>query len=573
MANALKIVDLSGQYPYLAKGQLSSVQGLVVHHTATPDTATPQSIAQGWKQSGNSSQYVMGRDGTIYQMMPSGSKAYQIKPSWNPSIPWANNSTTEGIELIAKDNSDVTPAQTAALRQFALQQAQQYGFDPATNVVGHGEVNGTGAPAGTNPTYLRQSSEGMTPVSALRSYLAANPTVESQYSPTAEAYASAPSSTGALAAISQATSPTAFPSPLFASGQEPTSTDVASMYSGIIPRTTTPGLQDLAPSAMNGVSRLVPGQRAVLPTDFATDTGAPDLRTLAMASQPSSILPSAFAGSRATGNAVAPPQVTFAGNGLSSQPTDFQQGNQDILGLLAGLAGAGGTSAAVRAVNAQQPTSAFAGSSATGQAKQSPFNGAAVTGNADSIIPSPSYPAPTTQYTTKAMTEANPAYEAYIKAQNADDIGSGPGSFSSLGSLNTPSIVPPKTITVNQRVPLAPASIPLSSLGTVNPMSQILPNVASGFSSTPIGHIVQAVSGEPVSGGLLGLLFGGGTPSVLSQLTSAMQPTAAPAFPNSAGNGPVVGAKKTPDGYTTFNGDNGVPGNSGNWFNQVTGNA
>lgn len=190
------VVDLSGQYPYLAKGQLSSVQGLVVHHTATPDTATPQSIAQGWKQTGTSSQYIMGRDGTIYQMMPDGSKAYQIVKSWNPAIPWASNSTTVGIELIAKDDQDVTPAQTAALQQFALEQAQKYGFDPATNVVGHGEVNGSGAPPGTNPMYLRQDSEGMTAVNNLRSYLKANPAIEQEYAP-ATAVAAAASEAGA----------------------------------------------------------------------------------------------------------------------------------------------------------------------------------------------------------------------------------------------------------------------------------------------------------------------------------------------------------------------------------------
>lgn len=183
MATSPNIVDLTGKYPYLAKGQLGTVRGLVVHHTASSDTATPQAIAAGWKKTGTSSQFIMGRDGTVYQMVPDGQKAYQIKPSWNPAIPWASNSSTIGIELIAKDDADVTPAQVSSLQSFALQQAAKYGFDPATNVVGHGEINGAGAPAGTNPTFLRQASEGMTAVTALRSYLATNPTIEAAYQP------------------------------------------------------------------------------------------------------------------------------------------------------------------------------------------------------------------------------------------------------------------------------------------------------------------------------------------------------------------------------------------------------
>lgn len=168
----LKIVNLSGQYPYLQKGTLSSApQGLVVHHTATPDNATPQSIAQSWKTTGTSAQYIMGRDGTIYQMMPDGGKAYQIKSSWNPSIPWASNSTTQGIELIAKNDKDVTPAQVAALQQFALKQAQTYGYDPATHVVGHGEVNGSAGLNGKTRADGRPDNEGMTAVAALRTSL------------------------------------------------------------------------------------------------------------------------------------------------------------------------------------------------------------------------------------------------------------------------------------------------------------------------------------------------------------------------------------------------------------------
>lgn len=53
----------------------------------------------------------------------------------------------------------------------------------------------------------------------------------------------------------------------------------------------------------------------------------------------------------------------------------------------------------------------------------------------------------------------------------------------------------------------APAAIPLSNFNTVNPMSQIAPRVGAYFNTTPAGHVVQALTGQPIQGGLLGGLF------------------------------------------------------------------
>lgn len=61
-------------------------------------------------------------------------------------------------------------------------------------------------------------------------------------------------------------------------------------------------------------------------------------------------------------------------------------------------------------------------------------------------------------------------------------------------------------------------------------------------------------------------------PAPISVVKAAAKPAqAAPAYPNYAGGGPVTGVKQGTSGYTIYNGNNGVPGNSGNWFNQVTG--
>lgn len=58
-------------------------------------------------------------------------------------------------------------------------------------------------------------------------------------------------------------------------------------------------------------------------------------------------------------------------------------------------------------------------------------------------------------------------------------------------------------------LPRPPAAMPLTTFDTVDPGSQMLPQVEAGFNTTGLGHIVQAVRGEPIQGGLLGLLLNG----------------------------------------------------------------
>lgn len=185
---------------------------------------------------------------------------------------------------------------------------------------------------------------------------------------------------------------------------------------------------------------------------------------------------------------------------------------------------------------------------------------------------------PTTTYTYKQMQESNPAYEKYIAAQNADDIGAGPGSFADLQSaLGSTQSAPPKYITKTVAIPHVPVpstAVPLSTYGTVNPLSQIVPQLQAGFNTTPAGHLTQLATGQPIQGGLLGLLFGNSTPLAgLLGNGAPRVPNPNPQFPNYAGGGAVTGQKQGTSGYTIFNGDNGVPSNSGNWFNEVTGRA
>lgn len=75
-----------------------------------------------------------------------------------------SSGNTVGMEVVAKDDRDITPAQVAAAKAFI---ASRY---PNTPVFGHGEVN---------PGH-REASEGMTIVNAIRRDRAAAATKQAE---------------------------------------------------------------------------------------------------------------------------------------------------------------------------------------------------------------------------------------------------------------------------------------------------------------------------------------------------------------------------------------------------------
>jgi hypothetical protein len=83
--------------------------------------------------------------------MPSGSRASHMKKGQGVGA-GLSNSNTEGVEIIAKDDSDVLPVQVEAAKQLAA----QLGYSP-NQVYGHGEVNPH-----------KQRTEGATVISAIR---------------------------------------------------------------------------------------------------------------------------------------------------------------------------------------------------------------------------------------------------------------------------------------------------------------------------------------------------------------------------------------------------------------------
>jgi hypothetical protein len=122
------------------------VKGFIVHHTGGGGTV--QGVMDTLHQRGLGVEYVMDRDGQVYQIGGPGSS--QIMPGWGAGAGLSNRNTV-GMEVIAKNDSDVTPAQVSAAQNFI------HSYYPDTPVYGHGQVN---------PGH-KEASEGMTIVNAI----------------------------------------------------------------------------------------------------------------------------------------------------------------------------------------------------------------------------------------------------------------------------------------------------------------------------------------------------------------------------------------------------------------------
>jgi hypothetical protein len=126
----------------------------IMHHTGGGgDVGGVQSTL---RQRGLGVEYVMDRDGNIFQT--GGPGAANILPGYGPKGQGLDNRNVVGMEVIARDDKDVTPAQVAAAKAFMEK------YYPKTPVFGHGEVN---------PGH-KEADEGMTIVNAIRAQRAAD---------------------------------------------------------------------------------------------------------------------------------------------------------------------------------------------------------------------------------------------------------------------------------------------------------------------------------------------------------------------------------------------------------------
>jgi hypothetical protein len=134
----------------------AGVKAFVMHHTGGGGDVA--GVQQTLRERGLGVEYVMDRQGNIYKTGGPGAanimpeNRYRRDPILGPGQPFLSNQNIAGMEVIARDDKDVTPAQVAAAKAFI---AKNY---PNTPVFGHGEVN---------PGH-KEADEGMRIVSAIR---------------------------------------------------------------------------------------------------------------------------------------------------------------------------------------------------------------------------------------------------------------------------------------------------------------------------------------------------------------------------------------------------------------------
>lgn len=137
--------------------KMNKVEGMIVHHTGGGgDTA---GVVNTLNQRGLSVQFVVDREGKTHQILPEGTEASHMRTGWGAKGDGKSNSNMQGVEVIARNDKDVTDAQKAAVAALVARQATKYGYDPKTSVFGHGEVN---------PGH-KEADEGMSSVDIIRS--------------------------------------------------------------------------------------------------------------------------------------------------------------------------------------------------------------------------------------------------------------------------------------------------------------------------------------------------------------------------------------------------------------------
>lgn len=142
----LKISPVDGPRPPPSWGdRRSAVEGVVVHHTA--GSSLSGAIDHG-RRSNTGTTYYVDRDGSIKQWTDEGVATVHMR---NPSSRYRTdhgqasrrltNDNTIGIEVVARNDRDVTPEQREALNVLVDDIVKRNSLD-INNVVGHGELQG-----------------------------------------------------------------------------------------------------------------------------------------------------------------------------------------------------------------------------------------------------------------------------------------------------------------------------------------------------------------------------------------------------------------------------------------------
>jgi hypothetical protein len=129
-------------------GKLDKVNGLVLHHTGDRHDKEGINSYDTHKQgiddayaSGYGAQYRLARNGNLVRIAPEGAVMQHMRNGSGQFGQGRGNRNMEGIEIVAKNDDDITPAQQRTLDRFVDWHAKKYGYDRANGIFGHSEVN------------------------------------------------------------------------------------------------------------------------------------------------------------------------------------------------------------------------------------------------------------------------------------------------------------------------------------------------------------------------------------------------------------------------------------------------
>ena len=143
-----EIEDISAKSTQPRMDPLKNDKYFVVHHTAGRGRA--EDVVNVLNDRGLGVQWVIDRDGKVFRTFPEGLTAWHAGTDEKDRKPGApkdlENSTAQGVEVIANNDSDVLPSQVLAA--FKLLKWLDFKED---DVWGHGEI-----------TFNKESTEGAT---------------------------------------------------------------------------------------------------------------------------------------------------------------------------------------------------------------------------------------------------------------------------------------------------------------------------------------------------------------------------------------------------------------------------
>jgi N-acetyl-anhydromuramyl-L-alanine amidase AmpD len=155
--------------PFEGAGTRPETKALVFHHTGDQDPQgrpikTIEDVRNVLSRRGLGIQYIMDRDGTIHQMAPDLERAQHIKRGQGIGTGLSNQNTI-GLEILAANDADVTPAQIASATNFYKKLSTVY---PGLQAFGHGEINkhkqrtegGSAVPRRRKPRVERTTNSG-----------------------------------------------------------------------------------------------------------------------------------------------------------------------------------------------------------------------------------------------------------------------------------------------------------------------------------------------------------------------------------------------------------------------------